>query len=754
MADNVVIVESPSKAKTINKYLGGNFTVIASYGHVSELPSKDGSVDVDHDFAMHYITAKGASKRLDEMASAIKKAKILYLATDPDREGEAISWHVLQEMEKRKALKNVQIHRVEFNEITKSAVQRAIANPRDLHQTLIEAQQARRALDYLVGFNLSPVLWRKVRPGLSAGRVQSVALRLICEREKEINAFESQEYWTIAGSFGTSKAAVINARLTVLEGTKQEKFSITSEAQATTAVNTLGAGSYTVSAVTKKQTQRRPAPPFITSTLQQEASRKLGYGAKRTMTLAQRLYEGIEVNGETVGLITYMRTDSVHLAGEALDSVRDTIGRQFGADYVPEKPNFFKTKAKNAQEAHEAIRPTTPSLTPASLKGSLDADMWKLYDLIWKRTIACQMTAALIDQTALDITSGNNQFRATGSVITFPGFLKVYREGMDDSATDELDEAVLPDVQEGDALNVKDIKPEQHFTEPPPRFSEATLVKALEELGIGRPSTYASIISVLVDRGYVKLDKRRFQPEDVGMVVSKFLTEHFSQYVDYGFTANLEDDLDAISRGEKNWLPVLREFWDPFHALVEDKKVSVKKSDVTSEATGEKCPACGTGELLIRLGKYGRFKGCSNYPECRHIEPLVKPAEGEEAAARPEPEGTGVQCPKCHEGEIVKKLSRRGKVFYSCNRYPKCQYAIWDRPEEKPCPKCQWPITTIKETKRYGTIKKCPECDWQDPPAPAGKASGPKKTAAKKTTSTKKAAKPKAKKAASSKKTS
>ncbi len=750
MSKNVVIVESPSKAKTINKYLGKDFTVLASFGHIRDLPSKNGSVDTEKDFEMHYTVSKGSEKHIKDIVSAVKKAEALYLATDLDREGEAISWHVLEELKKRKALGDAQVYRIAFNEITKTAIQKALANPRDLDSHMIDAQQARRALDYLVGFNLSPVLWRKVRPGLSAGRVQSVALRMICERENEINAFNPEEYWTIHGTFTTDKGEGIDANLTYLKGDKLEKFSITDEKSATAAVAALNAGEYKVEKVEKKQTQRRASPPFITSTLQQEASRKLGFGARQTMRAAQQLYEGIDIGGETVGLITYMRTDSVSLAAEAIAALRDTIVKKYGQDYCPEKPNFYQTKAKNAQEAHEAIRPTNPSITPESIKSKVDASLYKMYDLIWKRAMACQMAPAKLDRTAIDIASSEGTFRATGSVIAFPGFLKVYREGLDDGAKDDLDEGILPNVEEGNKLSTREIRPEQHFTEPPPRFSEATLVKNLEELGIGRPSTYASIISVLLDRGYVKLEKKRFHPEDVGEVVNKFLTQHFSQYVDYGFTANLEDTLDEISRGEKEWKPVLRDFWSPFHELVEDKIESVRKSEVTSEKTGEKCPKCDKGELVIRLGRYGRFKGCDQYPECDYIVNIN--SDGEEVTKQPD-ESTGIKCYNCKEGEIVKKTSRRGKIFYACNQFPKCKTPMWDPPQEKPCPECKCPITTLKETKRQGLVTKCPNCDWQDPPAPAkktpakktaAKKAPAKKTAAKKTTAKKAPAKKKA----------
>lgn len=744
---NIVIVESPAKSKTIEKYLGPDFKVLASYGHVRDLPSKDGSVDPEADFAMNYKVNPDSEKNIKAIVTALKKADTLYLATDPDREGEAISWHVWEEVKERLGAKAtaLNVHRIVFTEITKSAVTNAIKNPRDLAMSQVNAQQARRALDYLVGFNLSPVLWRKVRRGLSAGRVQSVALRLICERENEIDAFNPEEYWTIDGQFNGLKQS-FPAKLHTYNGKRVEKFSFTNEETATDVVKTLNAFDYHIADVEKKQSQRRPSPPFMTSTLQQDAARRLYFSAKKTMMTAQRLYEA--------GLITYMRTDSVNLASEAIDGLRDAIANQYGAEYLPPKPNFYKSKQQNAQEAHEAIRPTNPANIPANMK--LEPDQAKLYKLIWQRTMACQMTPAKVDQTALVIQpkeTDQHIFRATGSVVTFPGFMKAYglHTETEDGKPANTKDVLLPALKTSDDVTVEKIKPEQHFTEPPPRYSEATLVKTLEEYGIGRPSTYAAILSTIQDRGYVRLEQRRFHPEDVGRVVTKFLTEHFEQYVDYDFTANMEDELDAISRGEKDWKPTLRDFWQPFKTRVDDKIESVKKSDVTSESTGEKCPICDSGELLIRLGRFGKFKGCNNYPECKHTEPL----EGREEGPKAEPVDTGVVCPTCKEGSMVERKSRRGKIFYSCSTYPTCKYATWDKPIDKCCPSCAWPILTEKETKRYGLVTKCPQedCDWQDPPAPAKKATTTKKPAAKKTTAKKTTAKKKAapKKAAAKK---
>jgi DNA topoisomerase-1 len=702
LSRNVVIVESPAKAKTIEKYLGKDFKVLASFGHIRDLPSKDGSVDPDNDFALNYVVPKESQKHIKAIADAVKQADTIYLATDLDREGEAISWHVLDELEKRlKGLVGKEVKRIEFTEITKSAIQNAVANPRTLAMPLVDAQQARRALDYLVGFTLSPVLWRKVRSGLSAGRVQSVALRLICEREDEIEAFVAQEYWSIQGLFNAS-GTELPGKLWQYAGEKVEKFTFTNEEETTKAVTTLQQQTYSVSALEQKNTNRRPAPPFITSTLQQEASRKLGFGARRTMQAAQRLYEA--------GYITYMRTDSLSLSQDALNGLRRTIGNMFGDKYLPAKPNFYKSKSKNAQEAHEAIRPSDAGLTSDALNVDED-DQRRLYDLIWKRAIACQMAPATLKQTAITLSSADKQhaFRATGSVVVFDGFMKVYMEDAGEKDT------ILPAVEEGQELPLISVDGSQHFTEPPARYSEASLVKALEENGIGRPSTYAAIVSTIRDRGYVRLEQRRFYPEDVGRIVNKFLTEHFPKYVDLNFTAEMEEELDEIARGEREWKPMLREFWSPFKTLVDEKIQSVKKSDVTTERTGRTCPTCNKGELVIRLGRHGRFIGCDNYPECKHTEPLEGTAEADADKPQPQLEDTGVTCPKCKEGSLVERKSRRGKTFYSCSTYPKCDYAVWDKPIETPCPECNHPITTVRERKT-GDVTKCPNCNWQDPP--------------------------------------
>ncbi|MBN46902.1 MULTISPECIES: type I DNA topoisomerase [unclassified Methylophaga] len=750
MGNKLVIVESPAKAKTIKKYLGKDVEVLASYGHVRDLLPKEGAVDPSNDFAMKYQIIDRNSKHVDAIAKAMKKADSLYLATDPDREGEAISWHLFELLKKKGVLKDKEVFRVVFHEITKQAVNDAVANPRELSMDMVNAQQARRALDYLVGFTLSPLLWKKVRRGLSAGRVQSPALRMIVERELEIEAFKAQEYWTIEAD-ATAEKTPFQAKLTHYKNDKLSQFSIEKTEQAEDVVKTLtkaAEGKLLVTHVEKKQRKRNPAAPFTTSTLQQEASRKLGFGAQRTMSVAQQLYEGVDTGEGAEGLITYMRTDSVSLAAEAIEEIRMFIGQRYGAKSVPSKPQEYKTKSKNAQEAHEAVRPTSVLRTPDEMKAYLSVDQHKLYNLIWQRTLASQMIHATLNTVAVDLGCGKgNTFRANGSTVVNPGFMSVYLEGKDDTKGDK-DENILPPMEVGEVVDLVAIRPEQHFTEPPPRYSEASLVRSLEEHDIGRPSTYASIISTLLQREYVELITKRFHPTDVGRVVGKFLVEHFTRYVDYDFTAKLEDDLDAVSRGEAEWIPLLRNFWGPFKEQVETKDKEVQRSDVTQELLDEDCPKCGkklssrlgrsgrfigcTGypecdytrnidgeettasepevvegrkcpkcdsDLWIRTGKYGKFIGCSSYPKCKHIESLEQPDK------------TGVECPKCKKGEILTRKSRRGKVFYSCSEYPTCDYAIWNEPVAEPCPNCNWPILSIKTTKSKGTEKVCPQKD-------------------------------------------
>lgn len=762
MAKNLLIVESPSKAKTLKKYLGSDFEILASYGHVRDLVPKSGAVDTENDFAMKYQLVSRNAKHLDAIVAAAKQADALYLATDPDREGEAISWHLQEILKSKRGLKNLHPKRVVFHEVTKKAVLDAVAHPRELSQTLVDAQQTRRALDYLVGFNLSPLLWKKIRRGLSAGRVQSPALRMICEREQEIREFTAQEYWTV--HLDSHKARTkFTAKLTHWQGQKLEQFDIPDETRQQEIVSALQGHPAHVSKVEKKKRSRNPAAPFTTSTMQQEAVRKLGMTTDRTMRTAQQLYEGVDVGQGAVGLITYMRTDSVSLSDDAIVEIRHYIDNKIGSDYLPSTAKVYKTKSKNAQEAHEAIRPTSVYRTPEEVKPFLTADQFRLYQMIWQRAVACQMAPARFDTTSVDIVVGKGVFRVTGQVQTFAGFLSVYEEGVDDSEDDE-NAKKLPPLQEGDDLPVDKIFGEQHFTQPPPRYSEASLVKALEEYGIGRPSTYASIISTLKEREYVTLEQKRFLPTDTGEVVNKFLTEHFGQYVDYNFTARLENQLDDIAGGKREWKPVMQQFWKGFDKEVKAKE-DIPRAELTAENLDEICPKCGThqlqikfgkrgrfiacsgypdcdytrnvnetaeeaakaaeeptvvegrscpkceGQLVYKRGRYGKFIGCANYPKCKYIEPLEKPKD------------TGIECPKCHKGSLIERKSRYGKLFYSCNTYPDCDYAVWNPPINEPCPQCGWPILTIKTTKRRGTEKVCPqkECGYTEqiePPAP------------------------------------
>jgi DNA topoisomerase I len=689
---DVVVVESPAKAKTINRYLGGGYTVLASFGHVRDLPPKDGSVRPDQDFAMDWESDARGDKQVGAIAKALKGAKTLYLATDPDREGEAISWHVRAMLQDKNALKGVDVHRISFNEITRSAIRYAIAHPRDLDQPLIEAYMARRALDYLVGFTLSPVLWRKLPGSRSAGRVQSVALRLICDREAEIEVFRAREYWTIEALFLTPGNAPFTARLTHLNGKRLDQFDLNNETLALAAKAAVEAGTFTVGSVERKRVKRNPPPPFTTSTLQQEASRKLGFGAQQTMRLAQALYEGVDIGGETTGLITYMRTDGVQMASEAITGIRDHVAQNFGSNYLPAAPREYTSKAKNAQEAHEAIRPTDVARTPDSVAGGLNHDQRRLYELIWKRAVASQMQSAELDQVSVDVIDGKGlKLRANGSIVAFDGFLKLYREDTDDKAEgEEEDNRMLPPMSERDPLKREKVDASQHFTQPPPRYSEASLVKKMEELGIGRPSTYASILSVLQDRNYVKLDKRRFVPEDRGRLVTAFLVSFFEHYVDTGFTAGLEEKLDEISAGSLNWRQVMRDFWAEFSKAVEQTR-DLKISDVINALDQDLgphffparedgsdprvCAACGNGRLGLKLGRYGSFIGCSNYPACQYTRRLaidigndeggetlkegmralgVHPDTGEEITVRRGPYGLYVQQGEATEDKKVR----------------------------------------------------------------------------------------------------
>jgi DNA topoisomerase-1 len=658
---DVVVVESPAKAKTINKYLGSGYKVLASYGHVRDLPPKDGSVRPDEGFAMDWSTAERGESHIRDIAKALKDADGLILATDPDREGEAISWHVLEVLRQRGALKGKAISRVVFHEITKNAILEAMRHPRDLDRPLIDAYLARRALDYLVGFTLSPVLWRKLPGSRSAGRVQSVALRLICEREGEIEVFIPREYWTVDVDLAKSDGVQFTARLTELDGKKLDKFGLANEAVAKSAAEKIERAAFSVQKIERRQTRRHPYAPFTTSTLQQEGSRKLGLSAQNTMRIAQHLYEGVEVGGETVGLITYMRTDSVTLSGEALGSARRLIERDYGKTYLPDAPRTYKSSAKNAQEAHEAIRPTDMFRRPEDLR-HLREEERRVYELIWKRTLASQMESAVLDQVAVDIAGDGVGLRATGSVVTFDGFLKLYQESRDEESdktdpTADDSERRLPPLSDGEALRRTGVHPEQHFTQPPPRYSEASLVKRLEELGIGRPSTYASIISVLQERKYVRLDKRRFIPEERGRIVTTFLENFFERYVQYNFTAKLEDLLDDISEGKIDWRQVLTDFWSDFSRAIDGTKdlTITQVIDALDAALGPHffqprpdgtdprvCPGCGNGRLGLKLGKFGAFIGCSNYPECRYTRRLaIENGNGDDAAAAAGPVNLG-----------------------------------------------------------------------------------------------------------------
>ncbi len=782
MANSLVIVESPAKAKTIEKFLGKGYQVLASYGHVRDLPSKDGSVDVENDFLPKYIVTAKAKKQLSILKKALKGVDKLVLATDPDREGEAIAWHLLEALGVDEKGDSPRVSRVVFHEITKDAVNEAMANPRQISMEMVDAQQARRILDYLVGFNLSPVLWRKIPGSRSAGRVQSVALRLICEREAEIEAFIAKGYWTIEAIMANAEKTTFSARLHSIDGqkvasnAKQLETSshqiIADQKTAEQLVEEIKALPVQVSAVSRTEKKRRPAAPFTTSTLQQEANRKLGFSARKTMSLAQRLYEGVDTGDGPVGLITYMRTDSVTLSNVAIEEAREVIADRYGKEYVPAKPRTYKSKAKNAQEAHEAIRPSGLIRHPDGLKTFLESDELRLYKLIWERTIASQMADALLDATTIDILAGEKfQFRASGQVVRFPGFMKVYIEGKD--TENEEVEGLLPNLNEKEALSFDQLQGEEHTTQPPPRYTEASLVKILEENGIGRPSTYAATMNTLVERNYVLLTKRTFFPQDLGREVIRFLLQCFNKYVDYQFTANMEDELDEISLGNGEWKGFLKEFWVPFKEEVD----GVKEIRFVGEPLDEKCPECQqpltkkygrngyfiacdgypeckytrpvNGEvnqevvfsdekcekcgalMQFKEGRYGKYLACSAYPECKNNQPLIKP------------KSLGIDCPTCKEGEIMEKKSRYGKIFYSCNRYPKCKYALWDQPFKEPCPKCAFPLTVEKTTKRFGTVRKCPqeECDYSITLIEPEKKPETKKAPAKKITAKKPAAK-------------
>jgi len=719
---NLVIVESPAKARTIERYLGDGFKVLASYGHVRDLPENPGKgkfgVDVEHDFAPEYVVNEDRRKQLNAITREAARSDLVYLATDLDREGEAIAWHVVEAVD----IPHQKRRRVTFSEITKSAINEAFADPRDIDMGLVDAQQTRRIMDRLVGYTLSPLISRKVRSGLSAGRVQSVAVRLVVERERQVEAFTPREYWTLEALLETPAGERYKAALVKVDGTrvaqggevKKNEIPIPDEATAQAYVAALRGQTATVSSVKVRSSKRNPAPPFTTSTMQQEASRKLGYGPKRAMSVAQRLYEGIEIDGEPTGLITYMRTDSVNLARSAQTEAHDVISGRYGSEYAVEGGRGYKTRAKGAQEAHEAIRPTSFGRDPESLRGRIKDDELRLYRLVWQRALASQMAPKQMETTAAELEAGRFGLRASATRTTFDGFTKVYTEGRDDGNEEER-EATLPALAEGDRSAIRDVEGEQHFTEPPPRYTEASLIKALEEYGIGRPSTYAATISTIQDRGYVKTVDKRLRPEIVANIVTDVLVEHFGNYVDYDFTARMEEELDEVAAGKRAWVPLLHEFYDPLQKLVDEKRKTLRRADLTTEDTDE---VCSEGHpMVIRLGRNGRFLACSMYPDHKETRDLP----GEEPDLPPV-EGAGETCPKCGQGTLVAKRGRYGP-FAGCDRYPDCDYIHRTGPPPPPplpfeveCPKCGEGTLTARRARRTGNVfygcGRYPKCDF------------------------------------------
>jgi len=674
---NLVIVESPTKSKTISKYLGPDYKVLSSYGHIRDLPIRALGVDIEHDFKPKYVIPTKAKKAAKELKDAAKKTDIVILATDEDREGEAIAWHVLQILPKSKT-KNYQ--RIAFHEITKRAIERALKKPRQIDMNLVNAQQARRILDRLVGYKLSPFLWKKVVKGLSAGRVQSVAVRLIVDQEREIKDFKPEDYWTIEANLKKQSGSdEFLAQLIKKQGKSIPKLGIKTKAEADEILKDLQGAEYQVAEIRKKEVKKHTRPPFTTSTLQQAAAGRLGFSAKQTMSLAQQLYE--------TGLITYHRTDSLNLSSQALESAREFIKTEFGEKYLPDNPKVYKTKSKGAQEAHEAIRATSAKRQPDKVKGRLDARQHKLYDLIWRRFIACQMNSAVLDATSVDIKAKEYIFRATGSIVKFDGWLKIYPS--------KLKETLLPELTEQEILKLIKLISEKHETQPPARYTEASLVKTLEEYGIGRPSTYAPIISTIQVRGYVqKNDQKRFAPTEIAFMVTDILKENFAEIVDVKFTAYMEQDLDRVAHGKQNWLTVLKEFYKPFAKNLKEKYESVEKKN-TDEPTDKKCPQCGKN-LVIKLGRFGKFYACPGFPDCKYTENIVTP--------------TGVKCPECEKGDIIERKTKKGKTFYSCSQYPKCKYALWDKPIDEKCPKCKSLLVETKSKKIKCSNK---ECDYK-----------------------------------------
>ncbi|GAA5346236.1 DNA topoisomerase-1 [Planifilum fimeticola] len=687
MADSLVIVESPAKAKTIGKYLGKKYIVKASMGHVRDLPKSQMGIDIEHRFEPKYITIRGKGNVLKELREAKKKVKRVFLAADPDREGEAIAWHLAHSLD----LSPNEKCRVVFNEITKQAIQEAFKNPRPIDMDLVNAQQARRILDRLVGYGISPILWKKVKKGLSAGRVQSVAVKLIIDREKEIREFKPEEYWTVTAELLKGNES-FRAKF---YGYGKEKTELKNEEEVKALLERIKGKRFVVEEVKKSQRRRNPAPPFITSTLQQEAARKLRFRASRTMAVAQQLYEGVDLGPEgSVGLITYMRTDSTRIAETAQREALAWIKHAFGEPYLPDTPRRHRTKA-GAQDAHEAIRPTSVERTPEKVKSYLSRDQYRLYKLIWERYVASQMAPAVMDAVTADIRVGDALFRATGSTVKFPGFMKVYVEGTDDNKTEE--EARLPELEKGETLKRKSVQPKQHFTQPPPRYTEARLVRTLEELGIGRPSTYAPTLETIQKRGYVTLEDRRFVPTELGEIVTQLMEEFFPEILDVEFTANMEEELDQIEEGAVDWVQIVDEFYRPFHRRLTIAEKEMEEVEIKDEVSDEVCEKCGS-PMVYKMGRYGRFLACSSFPECRNAKPILK--------------STGVACPKCGEGEIVERKSKKRRTFYGCSRYPECDFVSWDKPVPRPCPKCG--KLMVEKRRKKETVIRCTECGYEE----------------------------------------
>jgi DNA topoisomerase I len=687
MSDYLVIVESPAKAKTIERYLGEKYKVKASMGHVRDLPKSQTGVDTLNNYEPKYITIRGKGPVLKELKAAAKKAKKIFLAADPDREGEAIAWHLAHTL-------NIDIHsdcRVVFNEITKDAIKESFKHPRAINMDLVDAQQARRILDRLVGYNISPLLWKKVKKGLSAGRVQSVAVKLIIEREKEISEFVPEEYWTIKADFVKGKDS-FEAQFYGIDGSKLE---LTNEAEVKKVLNRIKGNSFTVQSVTKKERKRNPTPPFITSSLQQEAARKLNFRAKKTMMLAQQLYEGIDLGKDgTVGLITYMRTDSTRISETAQNEVAEYISQTFGENFLVNEKKKEK-KGTNTQDAHEAIRPTSTLREPNTVKEFLSRDQLRLYKLIWERFVASQMAPAIMDTMSVDLINEDVIFRATGSKVKFPGFMKVYVEGTDDSVEEK--EKMLPDLREGNIAISKDIDPKQHFTQPPPRYTEARLVKTLEELGIGRPSTYAPTLDTIQKRGYVSLDNKRFIPTELGEIVHELIVEFFPEILDVEFTAKMENDLDEVEDGKIEWVNIIDQFYVGFEKRLQIAENEMQEVEIKDEPAGVDCEECNH-PMVFKMGRYGKFMACSNFPDCRNTKAIVKEI--------------GVTCPSCHEGSIIERKSKKRRIFYGCDRYPKCEFLSWDKPLARKCPKCESML--VEKKLKKGQQVQCVECDYKE----------------------------------------